>query len=351
MKHSGSGREGVYKSIFENVLGGIYLVTPDEEFITINSALSDIFGYESTSDLMKDISGRGHQLYVKPDRREKFLRMLRNRDSVRDFESQAYRKDKSVIWISESVSAVRNGSGKLLYYVGNVEDITTRKQAEESLRHSEAGLRMWLRKSKEDMEVYAEMLDEVCDSYNKLDEIFLDFIEVIVRVMDERCTWMKGHSERVAAYAIAIATAIGLQEEELRDLRIAALLHDIGRLCSHDDLFEKRSGLSAEEYELIKRHPVQGASILDRISDLKGIIPFIKYHHERIDGKGYPDGLKGEEIPLCARIIHLAESFDSMTVDRPYRPAPGKEFAFAELRRCNNTQFDPRITEVALRVL
>ena len=349
MRHSGS--EGVYRSIFENVLEGIYLITSDEEFITANRALSDILGYESTADLLKNISGKGHQVYVKPDRRTKFLRMLQDRDSVKGFESQVYRKDKSVIWISENVTAVRNRNGEILYYVGTVEDITCRKQTEEALRQSEAGMRMWLRKSKEDMKVYAETLEDVCDAYKKLDEIFLDFIAVIVHAMDERCAWMKGHSERVAAYAIAIAKAIGLQHEELRDLRIAALLHDIGRLCSYDDLFEKRSGLSTEEYELIKRHPLQGATILDKISDLKGIVPFIRHHHERIDGKGYPDGLKGEEIPLCARIIHLAESFDSMTVDRPYRPAPGKDFAFAEFKRCNNTQFDPKVTAVALRVL
>ena len=350
MRHSVSGSEGVYRSIFENLLEGIYLITSDEEFITVNRALSDILGYESTAELLKNISGRGHQLYVKPDRRAKFLRMLQDRDSVKGFESQVYKKDKSVIWISENVSAVRNRNGKLLYYVGAVEDITSRKQTEETLRQSEAGLRMWLRKSKEDMEVYAETLDDVCEAYKKLDEVFLDFIEVIVHAMDERCAWMKGHSERVASYATAIARAIGLQQEELRDLRIAALLHDIGRLCSQDDLFEK-NGLSAEEYELIKRHPLQGATILDKISDLKGIVPFIRHHHERIDGKGYPDGLKGEEIPLCARIIHLAESFDSMTVDRPYRPAPGRDFAFAEFKRCNNTQFDPKVTAVALKVL
>ena len=111
-------------------------------------------------------------------------------------------------------------------------------------------------------------VDDVCNAYKKMDELFLSFVETIVHALDERCKWMKGHSERVASYSMAIAKSIGVKHEELRNLRIAALLHDIGRLCSHDSLFEKRK-LSNEEYELIKRHPLQGATILDRMEILK----------------------------------------------------------------------------------
>ncbi len=353
MKKSETLPAGVYNLIFKNVLEGIYLITSEDRYLTANHALAGILGYKSTTELLKDMTVKGHGLYVKPDRRAKFLRLLQESDSISGFESQVCRKDGSIIWISENVKAVRNGKGKgkLLYYLGTVEDITAKKQIEEALRQSESNLRIQLCKSEANMKVYVEMLDDVCNAYKKMDELFLSFVETIVHALDERCKWMKGHSERVASYAMAIAKAIGIKQEEMRNLRIAALLHDIGRLLSHDSLFEKQSGLSNEEYELIKRHPLQGATILDRIGDLKEITPLIRHHHERMDGKGYPDGLKGEEIPLCARILHLAESYDSMTADRPYRQAPGKDFAFSELKRCNNTQFDPKVAEAALKVL
>jgi len=169
--------------------------------------------------------------------------------------------------------------------------------------------------------------------------------------LDDKRALMKGHSSRIASYALMIAQELGLKEEEMRNLRLAALLHDIGSLCCHDDLLKKHSGLTSREYFLIKKHPVEGVSILNRLQDLRDIVPIVKHHHERIDGKGYPDGLKGEDIPLCSRILHLAESYDSMTMDRPYRPAPGKEFAFSEFRRCCNTQFDARVADVAMKVL
>jgi PAS domain S-box-containing protein/putative nucleotidyltransferase with HDIG domain len=350
MKKTEALQAGIYNLIFENMPEGIYLITSEDGYLTANHALAGILGYRSTAALLK-VTGKGHKLYVKPDRQTRFFRLLQENDSISGFESQVRRKDGSIIWISENVKAVRNGRGKLLYYLGTVEDITAKKQTEEALRQSESNLRTQLRKSEENREVYVEMIDDVCNAYKKMDELFLSFVETIVHALDERCKWMKGHSERVALYSMAIAKAIGVKQEEMRNLRIAALLHDIGRLCSNDSLLEKQSRLSNAEYELIKRHPMQGATILDGIGDLKAIVPLIRYHHERVDGKGYPEGLKGEEIPLCARILHLAESYDSMTADRPYRRAPGKDFAFSELKRCNNTQFDPEVAEAALKVL
>jgi len=161
----------------------------------------------------------------------------------------------------------------------------------------------------------------------------------------------KGHSQRVAAYSMKIAQGMGISESEKEKLRLAALLHDIGEFITFNYPFDKQK-LTEEEITLIKKHPVQGEIILKKIKELNDIIPLIQHHHERIDGKGYPDGLKGEEIPVGARILHVAASFDSMTADRPYRrPAPGKEYAFLEFKKGNNTQFDPRVTELALKVL
>jgi PAS domain S-box-containing protein/putative nucleotidyltransferase with HDIG domain len=344
--------EDMYRSIFENATEGIYLLSVEEKYIAANSALAQIFGYETTEDLIKNLKEDGNKLYVEPTGHAKFINLSKKRDLVSGFESQVYRKDGGTIWISESMRAVRDEDGDLLYYRGTVEDITGRKNAEESLRESEARFRKWAEKGDENKDIFLDIINDTCDSYRKLEALFMGFVIAIVNALEEKRPWMKGHSRRVAAYSLKIAKAMGLSEDEKNKLRLAALLHDIGEFFVYDHLLNDKSMLSDEEFDLIKRHPVEGAEILRRIKQLKDVIPLIRHHHERIDGKGYPDGLKGEEIPVGARIIHLADSYDSMTADRPYRrPAPGKEYAFLELKKCQKTQFDPEVTEVALKVL
>jgi len=144
---------------------------------------------------------------------------------------------------------------------------------------------------------------------------------------------------------------MGLKEKDIETLSTAALVHDIGKIGTYDVILDKPDGLTNEEWDLVKMHPVKGEEILRPINQLKNIFPIIRSHHERMDGKGYPDGLKDDEIPLLARIIAVADSFDAMTSERPYRPMPGKEFAISELRRCSGTQFDPRIVETFTRVI
>jgi HD-GYP domain-containing protein (c-di-GMP phosphodiesterase class II) len=109
--------------------------------------------------------------------------------------------------------------------------------------------------------------------------------------------------------------------------------------------------LSEDEFKQIKKLPVHGANILKKVRQLRDLIPIVKHHHERIDGTGYPDGLRGDDIPFISRILHVADSYDSMTANRPYREAPGREYALEELKRHNNTQFDARVTDAALKVL
>jgi PAS domain S-box-containing protein/putative nucleotidyltransferase with HDIG domain len=344
------GSERIIRSVFEKSVLGIYLITPEKTIITANKAFVRLLGYESTEALFKH-NDNLKQFYVNPEQWTNTVRFRQKEDVISGYESEVFRKDGSKIWVSENVSAVLDSKGNLLYYVGMVEDISARKHREETLRKNETVLQKRLHTSDENRKVFIEMIDDACNEYKKLDELFFRFIETIVHVLDEKRAWMKGHSARIASYSLIIAQRIGLKEEELKTLRLAALLHDIGSLCCDDNLLKKQSGLTSREYFLIKKHPVEGVSILNRLQDMKEIVPIVKHHHERIDGKGYPDGLKGDDIPLCARILHLAESYDSMTVDRPYRPAPGKAFAFSEFKRCNNTQFDARIAEVAMKVL
>jgi PAS domain S-box-containing protein/putative nucleotidyltransferase with HDIG domain len=186
-------------------------------------------------------------------------------------------------------------------------------------------------------------------SYKKLNELFEGLILSFVNAIDAKSSWTKGHSERVTNYALAIAKEMGLDKEEIETLRIAALLHDIGKIGTYDMILDKPNSLTREEFNLINMHPIRGVEILQPIYQLKHLLPIIKHHHERVDGRGYPNGLKGNEIPLLSRIICVADSYDSMASDRPYRAALGKEHAIEELRSYSGIQFDPDVVEAFLR--
>ena len=144
---------------------------------------------------------------------------------------------------------------------------------------------------------------------------------------------------------------MGLDNDVTGNLRIAALLHDIGKIGTYDVILDSPQRLSSEEIGLINLHPVKGEMILKPIKQLQHLLPIIRHHHERVDGQGYPDGLKGDEIPLLSRIICVADSFDSMTSDRPYRSAGTIEYALSELKSCSNSQFDSTLVEAFIRVL
>lgn len=173
----------------------------------------------------------------------------------------------------------------------------------------------------------------------------------MVSVLDAKSPWTKGHSERVAQYAEKIALAMGLDDEAIKDIHLASLLHDIGKVGTYDYLLDKPSKLTDEEFEIVKKHPASGASILEHIKQLNKIIPLVKYHHERLDGKGYPEGLKGEDIPTGARIIHVADTFDAIMADRPYRRSPGTDYAISELMRWSGSQFDSNVVAAFLEII
>lgn len=182
----------------------------------------------------------------------------------------------------------------------------------------------------------------------ELEDLYLTLIKVLVNALDAKSTWTKGHSERVAEYAAQIARKAGLYEGTIRRLRIAALLHDIGKLGTYDSLLDKPDTLCEEEFALIKKHPDKGVEIVSHIRQFHDVLPVIRHHHERYDGSGYPAGLAGERIPLLARILCIADAYDAMTDDRPYRPAPGRAYAISELQRYAGSQFDPRLVTVFL---
>lgn len=200
-------------------------------------------------------------------------------------------------------------------------------------------------------DAFFNMLKELDFSYKELKGLYEGIIHSFVNAIDAKSPWTKGHSERVTRYAVSIAEELQLDDEQINNLRIAALLHDIGKIGTYDVILDNPQKLSAEEIRLINLHPVKGEQILKPIRQLHHLMPIIRHHHERIDGKGYPDKLKGDKIPFLARILCIADSYDSMTSDRPYRPAKTKQYAISELTRCRNTQFDAQAVNAFLSVL
>jgi putative nucleotidyltransferase with HDIG domain len=160
--------------------------------------------------------------------------------------------------------------------------------------------------------------------------------------VDARDAYTAGHSRRVQQLALAVGRELNLSREELELLGHAALFHDIGKLGIPDAILLKPSALTDEEWVIMASHAAEGASIINRLGFLSDAVPAIRHHHERFDGGGYPEGLVGEDIPLGARIIHVADAFDSMLTTRVYRPARPAEEALEELRRNAATQFCPR---------
>jgi PAS domain S-box-containing protein/putative nucleotidyltransferase with HDIG domain len=200
-------------------------------------------------------------------------------------------------------------------------------------------------------DAFFNMLKELDFSYKELKDLYEGLIHSFVYAIDAKSPWTKGHSERVTRYAVSIAEELRLDDEEIDNLRIASLLHDIGKIGTYDVILDNPRKLTTTEIKLINLHPVKGEKILKPIKQLQHLLPIIRHHHERIDGKGYPDKLKGDNIPFLARILCIADSYDSMTSNRPYRPAKTKQYAISELTRCSNTQFDARAVRAFLSVL
>jgi response regulator RpfG family c-di-GMP phosphodiesterase len=181
--------------------------------------------------------------------------------------------------------------------------------------------------------------------FRQLENTYLSTVKALMSIVEAKDAYTKGHTERVADYAVALGKKMELGRDELRDLAFAAVLHDIGKLVVFENVLTKEGRLNDEEWRILRSHPVIGASIIENMEFLGGAVPLVRHHHERYDGEGYPDGLKAEDIPLGARIITVADSFDAMTTDRPYRKALTKEIALHTMITKAGTQFDARVVE------
>ncbi|MGI6160734.1 MAG: HD domain-containing phosphohydrolase [Christensenellales bacterium] len=193
--------------------------------------------------------------------------------------------------------------------------------------------------------------EELIHTYAQLKRRYMDTIEVLRLTVDAKDEYTRGHSDRVSYYSQVIGKRMGLSEDELERLHLAGIFHDIGKIGTADDILLKRRALTKEEYDEIKKHPSKGAMILSAVSMFQDVVPIVLHHHERYDGKGYSDGLKGEEIGISARILAVADAFDAMTSDRHYRTHLTLEEAKKQLVQGSNTQFDKRVVDAFLDIL
>jgi HD-GYP domain-containing protein (c-di-GMP phosphodiesterase class II) len=179
--------------------------------------------------------------------------------------------------------------------------------------------------------------------YAETRAMFLGTVSALSQAIDAKDGFTRGHADRVSRIAGAIAREMGLSERNIEEIELAGMLHDIGKIGVEDQILMKPARLDPHEQELMRRHPIYGASILEPSESLRPLVPLVLHHHENFDGSGYPEGRKGEEIPLGSRIIIVADAYEAMTSDRIYRKAIGHERAMDQLNRYKGIQFDPKV--------
>jgi response regulator receiver modulated metal dependent phosphohydrolase len=206
-------------------------------------------------------------------------------------------------------------------------------------------------KSIEQMNTIKTINKQLHDKNEELERAYLDTIGILRQTVEAKDPYTRGHSDRVSEYSVLIGKKLGLDEKTLHILKIGGLFHDIGKIGIPDSILLKESKLSDEEYSQIKNHPMIGVHMLGDAAIFTDILPIVKHHHERYDGRGYPSQLVGDDIPYVARIAAVADTFDAMTSKRSYRDSLPIDVVRAEIERCSGTQFDPNIAKVFLDIM
>lgn len=320
-----------WRATFDSMPYGVALIDTDFKILRANDYLArlcDMHVQEIVGRKCHDALGCG--LEDKPD----VCPLRKSLVSFNTETSEYYYEKLNRHFLLETTPVVGDEG---ILYVHSVIDITELKEKGKKLIQNK--------------DAFFNMLKDLDISYKELKSLFNGLIFAFADALDAKSQWTRGHSERVTAYALSIAKEMGLADSELETLKTAAILHDIGKIGTYDAVLDKPGRLTEEEFELVKKHPGKGAEILRHIKQLESAIPILKHHHERVDGNGYPDRLKSEDIPLLARILCVADAYDAMTADRPYRQGLSKDIAIEELKRCSGTQFTPEVVEAFIRLL
>jgi len=240
---------------------------------------------------------------------------------------------------SNAINCMKDGADDYLCKPFNLEEVVL--SAERSLEKRRLEL---------EIKAYQERLQQKVDEQTmEIRRLFLGAIEALVFALEAKDKYTAGHSRRVTKFALAIAKELGLPKDELEDLRWGSLLHDVGKIAVDQAIQNKPTKLTAAEYEHIMIHTQIGAGIVKPVVNDR-VVKMIEHHHDRYDGTGLNQTIAGEDIPLGARIMAVADAFDAMTSDRPYRPALPMEEALGEIKRCTDTQFDPMVARAFIKI-
>ncbi len=195
-----------------------------------------------------------------------------------------------------------------------------------------------------------QLVQDLHVAISQLEELSVGTIRALADALDAKCDYTSGHSLRVSRFSVLIGRQLGLDDDILKDIELGGILHDIGKIGVPESILWKPSSLTPEEQEIMAHHPIKSAQIIGELTGLRRAREYVRHHHEFFDGSGYPDKLAGEKIPLGARIILVADAYDAMTTDRPYRKAIGHQRAIDELKKHAGRQFDPLIVEALLAI-
>lgn len=314
--------EEKYRSLIENAQEGVYQTTAEGNFITVNNSFARILGYSSAQEVLKSVTDIPNQLYVYPQDRERLLKLVRKYGSVTNFEAQLYRKDGSRVWVSLSSNAALDDQKRVLYYQGMIQDISEKKQID------------------------AERLENV----KRLRKALGATINAMAVTVETRDPYTAGHQRRVADLARAIATEMKLTSDQIDGVRMAGMIHDIGKISIPSEILTKPTQLSALEYNLIKTHPDSGHAILKDIEFPWPIARIVLEHHERVNGSGYPRGLKDNEILMESKILAVADVVEAISSHRPYRAAHGIEAGLQEIAKNKDILYDAKAVDACLRL-
>jgi len=314
--------ESKYRSIFDNVVEGIFQTTPDGRFLTVNPSLASIYGYNSPEELIETITDIGRQVYVNPDERNEFLRIIQEKGLITGFELQLRKKDGSTFWGSINARTVYDENGKFLYYEGTTEEITLRKLADEELKATAEKLRKSLAGT----------------------------IHAMSLTVETRDPYTSGHQKRVSNLSRTIAQEMELPNDTVENIRMAGIIHDIGKISIPAEILSKPGKLANLEMSLIRVNSQSGYDILKDVELPYPIAEIVLQHHERLDGSGYPQGLNGGNTLIEARIIAVVDVVEAMASHRPYRPAKGIEAALEEIEKNKGILYDEMVVEVCLKL-
>lgn len=315
-----------YKAILDSSPIGIILLDRDGIIKNWSLFTERILGWKREEVLEKPID----LVTFRNDNFSKLFDRALNGEIITNAELRCKRKDEREVELEVAISPVHNTARSILYILLMVSDITERKRLErENTQH----------------------LITITKLYNELQKAYDATIESWGKALELRDKETEGHTERVVELTIKLARRFGLREDEIINIRRGSFLHDIGKLSIPDAILLKPGKLNEEEWEIIKQHPELAYNALSSIEYLKPSLDIPYCHHEKWDGTGYPRRLKGEEIPLSARIFAVVDVWDALTSDRPYRPAWSREDALRYIKEQTGKHFDPKVVEVFLEII